>query len=153
MQQRPARDRIIRPSEQDRVNMGQDRINMGQDRRPPVQSIQDEYNETNQEELSQEDLLEWLTQKAINLENRIYKLEISKGIKTVAPMPPSASQQKPKPKQPYEEVYTQEAPEGKPKKKKQSIGRLIALFAAIILVAILIINIIGVVFLGYSLPF
>jgi hypothetical protein len=145
MQQKPTRERIIRPTEQDRINMGQDR-------KSPTAQLQEEYDETTQEELSPEDLLEWLTQKAINLENRIWKLEMSRGIKTSAPIPPNIPQ-KQKPKQPYEEVYTQEAPEGTPKKKKQSAGRLIALFVAIILVIILIINIIGVVFYGYSLPF
>jgi hypothetical protein len=123
---------------------------------PPV--YEDEYLDEGftQEELTGDALTEWLTQKAINLEIRIFKLEKKAGIKN-APQPQQRpiSAQQPIParrQQPYEERYTQEAPETKPK-KKQSLGKLILLFAAIILVGILIINIIGIVFFGYTLPF
>lgn len=151
MQQRPPpRERIIRPSAADHLGSGPMR---NQVNTPPI--YEDEYNDDGftQEELTGDALTEWLTQKAINLEIRIFHLEKKVGIKAVQPRQSNPQQPIPaRRQQPYEERYTQEAPEPKPK-KSMGAGRLIALFAAIILVGVLIVNIIGIVFFGYTLPF
>jgi hypothetical protein len=149
MQQRPPpRDRIIRPSAADHLGSGPVR---NQSREP---IYEEEYDDGfTQEELTGDALTEWLTQKAINLEIRIFHLEKKVGIKAVQPRQNTSQQPIPaRRQQPYEERYTQEAPEPKPK-KSMGAGRLIALFAAIILVGVLIVNIIGIVFFGYTLPF
>ena len=131
MQQRPQRERIIRPQ--------------------PEVRPQTEPQEDGLEDLTQDELNEWLTQKVIQLE-----LEQQRSKYTPAASQPIPTRKPPikapnRPKQPYEENYTPEVVDT-PKKKKRSTGSLIALFIGLILVAILIINIIGIL-LGGSLPF
>lgn len=151
MQQRPTpRERIIRPSAADHLGSGPVR----NPNREPVYEEEAVDEEFTQEELTGDALIEWLTQKAINLEIRTFKLEKKVGIKTT-PQQQKQSPNQPIParrQQPYEERYTQDAPEDKPKKKR-GVGKLIALFIAIILVGILVVNIIGILFFGYTLPF
>ena len=136
MQQRPQRERIIRPTPEPRPP---------QNEQPPEDGLED---------LTQDELNEWLTQKVIQLEReqmRRQYVEPNADMSQPIPLrkPPIKAPQRPK--QPYEENYTSEEKET-PKKKKRSTGSMIALFVGLILVAILIINIIGIL-IGYQLPF
>jgi hypothetical protein len=145
MQQRPPpRDRIIRPQPE------------------PRSMPQNEPRDDGLEDLTQDELNDWLTQKVIQLERELLNQRDSNPTPiqpNYAPKAPlvyrTQGQQQPAPpqraKQPYEEKYsTDNEP---PKKKKRSLGSTIALFIGLILVAILLVNIIAIVLFNYQLPF
>ena len=133
MQQRPQRERIIRPPAEPPRNEP-----------PPEDGLED---------LTQDELNEWLTQKVIQLEleQQRNKYATNGAVSQPIPIRKPPIKAPNRPKQPYEENYTP-AEQETPKKKKRSTGSLVALFIGLILVAILIINIIGIL-LGGQLPF
>jgi hypothetical protein len=149
-QPRANRERIVRPSAADQAYDTKRRQTQASEQEP-----EQELNDDDFEELSQDDLLEWLTQKVIKLElaeeRRTKTTPPQVGKQT--PQQPSALQaKKQEKKQPYETNYTTEPPTEKPK-QKQSLGRLIGLFIGLILIGIILWNLAGILFFGYQLPF